>query len=215
MKKGVLTLIAALVLIIGCSDESGLVNPLNNEAEYQELSKRSRRTSSPSTTTTTSSTTENNSEGISNPDWIVIPDEGMEISTSKWVNGADETLLDLNTSVQGGLFGNIQVNATLRFKRGAFEGSRYITMSINSKYGNATFSPSGTFDVPAIYNATIMGLDLTGINPDDIKFVYMGEDGLYYPIDVQSIYVEPQSGKLQVINAELSHFSRYGWVRTK
>ena len=155
------------------------------------------------------------SEGIANPNWITLPEEGLEISTSKWVNGADETLLDLNTSVQGGLFGNVQVNATLRFKRGSFDGSRYITMSINSKYGNASFSPSGTFDIPAIYNATIMGLDLSGINPEDIQFVYMAEDGLYYPIDVQNIFVEPQSGKLQVIEAKLPHFSRYGWVRTK
>lgn len=60
-------------------------------------------------------------------------------------------------------------------------------MAISSEFGTATFSPSGSFDIPAIYNATIMGLDLSGIDPSDISFVYMAKDGKYYPIDVQHI----------------------------
>lgn len=148
------------------------------------------------------------------PIWITLPNI-TEVSVSKMVNGADETLLDLNTSIHGGVFKNIQINATLRFKGGAFEGSRFVTIAISSEFGTATFSSSGSFDIPAIYNATIMGLDLSGIVPSDISFVYMAKDGKYYSIDVQHILVEPQSGKLQLINAELPHFSRYGWMRKK
>lgn len=218
MKKLSGLFLLAVLLTVGCNDESGLVNPLNDqlETELNKSSSRNRRDiQTPTTDDNVISTSDNNSEAISDPDWITIPQEGLEISTSKLVKGSEETLLDLNTSVQGGLFGNIQVNATLRFLRGSFEGERYVSMSINSEYGTASFSPSGTFDIPAIYNATIMGLDLSGINPDEIQFVYMDTDGKYYPIDVQHIYVEPQSGKLQVINAQIPHFSRYGWTRTK
>ena len=40
----------------------------------------------------------------------------------------------------------------------------------------------------------------------------MAPDGKYYKAKYQSIYVEKQSGKLQIINAELPHFSRWGFI---
>ena len=191
--------------MIGCQDDNSILEP-TNELSFDNSLNKGR--------VILRSDSEISSNNTSEPNWITIPSSGLEKSTSKMVYGNDETLLDLNTSVQGGIFGCVQINATLRFKRGSFVGSRYITMSISSSYGTASFSPSGVFDKPAIYNSTIMGLDLSGINPDEVQFVYMGTDGKYYPIDVQHILVEPQSGKLQVINAEIPHFSRYGWTRT-
>lgn len=211
MRKIAILILLSILFLIGCQDDNSILEPTNEISNSLNKRRVKLDDDKSSSENTDSDVTNNTAE----PNWITVPSSGLEISTSKWVNGTDETLLDLNTSVQGGIFGSIQINATLRFTRGSFVGSRFVTMSINSAYGTASFSPSGVFDKPAIYNSTIMGLDLSGINPDEIQFVYMGTDGKYYPIDVQHILVEPQSGKLQVINAEIPHFSRYGWTRTK
>jgi hypothetical protein len=85
-------------------------------------------------------------------------------------------------------------------------------MTVNDQFGTATFSPSGAFSKPVIYNLTIVGLNLRGINPANVKFVYMAPDGNYYVPQYDRLYVEIQSGKLQIENARLPHFSRYGFV---
>jgi hypothetical protein len=86
-------------------------------------------------------------------------------------------------------------------------------MSIDDEFGTATFSPSGTFSKPVIYNLTIMGLDLSNVNPSKVKFVYFSADGKYYQPKYKHLFVEKQSGKLQINDAELPHFSRFGFTR--
>ncbi len=83
---------------------------------------------------------------------------------------------------------------------------------INDQFGTASFSPSGTWAKPVIYNLTIMGVDLSNVDPSNVSFVYMAPDGKYYKAKYQSIYVEKQSGKLQIIDAQLPHFSRWGFI---
>jgi hypothetical protein len=151
------------------------------------------------------------------PDWIVLParsDLSVEgdVSVSKMVKGNEETLLEINTGYQSGNRW-IQITANARFQRNSFSGQRYITMSINDEFGTATFSPSGTFSKPVIYNLTIMGLDLSGVNPSKVKFVYFASNGNYYQPKYKYLYVEKQSGKLQINDAELPHFSRFGFTR--
>jgi hypothetical protein len=85
-------------------------------------------------------------------------------------------------------------------------------MTVNDEFGTATFSPSGTFLKPVIYNLTIVGVDLSNVNPATVSFVYMAPDGKYYKPNYQNIVVDKQCGRLQIINAELTHFSRYGFV---
>jgi hypothetical protein len=152
------------------------------------------------------------------PDWIVLPAktnlsaEGS-VSVSKLIKGNEETLLEINTGYQVGWNKWIQITANARFQRNSFSGQRYITMTINDECGTATFSPSGTFDKPVIYNLTIMGLDLSRVNTRNVKFVYFAPDGRYYQPKYRYLYVEKQSGKLQINDAELPHFSRFGFTR--
>jgi hypothetical protein len=152
------------------------------------------------------------------PNWIVLPPAShpslaKTTSVSRWINGSDESLIEINTGYAGGPFGWISITANARFQRNSFVGQRYVTMSVNDQYGSADFSPSGTWLRPVIYNLTIMGLDLSTVDPSKVKFVYMAPNGQYYAAVCQQIFVERQSGKLQVINAQLPHFSRYGFGR--
>jgi hypothetical protein len=180
------------LFVIGCTEESSILSPVS---------------------------TVNNIEAISNePNWIVLPpSENMslkkDITVGKMLYGNQESLLEINGGYPASTpFGYIQITANARFQRNSFTGSRYITMSINDQFGTATFTPSGTFSKPVIYNLTIMGVDLSNVDPAKVSFVYMASNGQYYKPAYDAIYVEKQSGKLQIINAKLPHFSRYGFV---
>lgn len=150
---------------------------------------------------------------VSEPNWIVGRSNSLQkdATVSNWIYGDQESLLEINTGYASGT-GWISITANARFQRYSFVSSRYITMAVNDQCGTSTFTPSGTFLKPVIYNLTIMGVDLSNVDPAKVRFVYMAEDGNYYEPKYDMLYVEKQSGKLQVINAQLPHFSRYGFV---
>ena len=177
------------LFVIGCTQESNILSPVSAD----------------------NNTKVNSSE----PNWIVSSDNislKKDASVSKMVYGNTETLLEINTGWAGGPHSWISITANARFQKDAFAGSRYITMTVNDQFGAATFSPSGTFLKPVIYNLTIVGLDLSDVNPADVRFVYMAPDGSYYTPQYDQLYVDKQAGKLQIVNARLPHFSRYGFV---
>ena len=88
-----------------------------------------------------------------------------------------------------------------------------MTIKIDEDDATTEFGPEGDFDKPVIFNLTYMGLDLSKIDPEEIDFVYIDDSGNITPIDYQGLQIEAQSGKLEVINAYLPHFSRYGFVK--
>ncbi len=191
MLKYLSMLMVLALFVIGCTDESNMVSPVNNSI--------------------------NTDEQVSNPNWITLPSSDdlalkKDISVGKTIYGDQESLLEINTGYAGGPFGWISITANARFQRYSFTGSRYVSMSVNDQFGTASFSPSGTWAKPVIYNLTIMGVDLSNVDPSNVSFVYMSPDGKYYKAKYQSIYVEKQSGKLQIINAQLPHFSRWGFI---
>lgn len=182
MKKYIYFLALLLIFVLGCSEHSSIVAPTQN--------------------------------ADNEPNWIAgssLNSLKKDVTTSKTIYGDQESLLEINTNYAGGI-GWISITANARFQKYSFVGSKYVTMTINDQLGTATFSPSGEFSKPVIYNLTIVGLDLRGINPANVRFVYMADDGNYYVPQYDRLYVEIQSGKLQIENARLPHFSRYGFV---
>jgi len=191
MYKYLAILVILALFVIGCTDESNMIAPVDN--------------------------TVINNEVISSPNWIsLLPAEYQalkkDITVGKIIEGDEESLLEINTGYAGGPFGWISITASTRFQRYSFTGERYVTMSINDDFGAATFTPSRVWDKPVIYNLTIQGIDLSNVDPSTVTFVYMSTDGNYYRAKYQSISVDKQSGKLQIINAELPHFSRWGFI---
>jgi hypothetical protein len=162
------------------------------------------------------------SNSSSEPNWISLPSidpgPGMSVSSvptfqaSAYIDGATGGEIRIDEEYKGGPFGEVKVKAKIEFKKGAFSGIKYITMYLNSESGNATFLPHTTFNIDAIYNADIRGIDLNGITKQNVKFVYQAEDGTYEYIDNTNLDVDVNNGKLKVDNARLPHFSRYGFV---
>ena len=62
------------------------------------------------------------------------------------------------------------------------------------------------------YTYKIYGLDLTGVNPNTLDFVYIDAIGNMYAVDYEYVEMDLNTGMLKVKNAILPHFSRYGFV---
>ena len=138
---------------------------------------------------------------------------GMTFEVTKFVDGRRGETLKIDTDYEDGPFGKVEIKAELKFPKDCFIGTKNITMQINSSFGTATFSPHATFEKCAVYNAEFKGLDLSGIAPGSIDFVYKSEKGKYEKIEESKIEVDLKEGKLKVKDAKLPHFSRYGFIR--
>ena len=63
------------------------------------------------------------------------------------------------------------------------------------------------------YTLTYKGIDLTGVDPETVKFCYIASDGSIVEAENSGIEVHIEDGKIKVKKALIPHFSRYGWVR--
>lgn len=94
----------------------------------------------------------------------------------------------------------------------SFSSNRDITMQVSDIAG-VDFYPSMTFNQPVILNFTITGVDLTGIDPENVGFYYVDTNGNLTPTVNDGVSVDLNSGTLKVVNAKLPHFSRWAYAR--
>ena len=75
------------------------------------------------------------------------------------------------------------------------------------------FFPSPTtFNVPLLLDLTYEGVNLNGIDEEDIDFYYIDGNSVdFIQINKGSKECDSQLGKLSVVNAVVGHFSRFGW----
>jgi hypothetical protein len=72
------------------------------------------------------------------------------------------------------------------------------------------FGPHGTrFSLPALLTIECKNFDLSGINPGDLKFYYVNENGQWQEHPAHEIFVDVQWGTIRVVDAQIPHFSRY------
>ena len=199
MKKTILTLsVLGLLFLIGCQ-ENNITQP------YSENS--------------------NNSNGTllksGEPCWITLPLSERALrsagntlySASKNITGRSGGELSIKTEYPSGPFGKIKIESKIKFPKNAFEGEKLVTMSVQQSFGSTTFLPHSNFNFPADYDLKYEGLDLTGLTPSKLDFVYMNEDGTYEQVVYDEISMDVSKGKIEIKNAQLPHFSRYGFVR--
>ena len=100
----------------------------------------------------------------------------------------------------------------LRIPRKAFSGTEVISVSNDRELAVLDFGPEMNFDKNLRLSAIYTNLDLSGVNPSDVDFGYMGENG-FEPVKYSRLVVNVNAGILAVYGAKLNHFSRYGWIR--
>lgn len=108
--------------------------------------------------------------------------------------------------------GNVTIVSQLVFPANSFSGGKTITQTFDTETASLEFGPAMVFNVPVKYTLTVSGLDLTGINPETLDFVYVAQDGSITGVIYDSIIMDVTTGTLKVTNAQLNHFSRYGFV---
>ena len=133
------------------------------------------------------------------------------ISISKTINGSNGGQIDIVGSFDDG---QIQVNGTLTVPAGAYTGDQTITVLMEGTYAVLDFGPSPfTFDIPLNFTMEITGLKIKG-STKNIQFVYISSDGSVSPVEMNGTTVAAPNGKsLSVYDAQLPHFSRYGWAK--
>ena len=129
----------------------------------------------------------------------------------------------------GDLFDWTEVYAKIKFKRDTFTKDSFyededyvfsddgksvlITLEVDDETCSVTFTPHLMFDKPAILNLEFRGVNLTGVNPEDIEFVYIpeGSEDAFIP-KYKSLECNIEEGWIEVFKAELPHFSRFGLI---
>jgi hypothetical protein len=153
-----------------------------------------------------------------NANWISLPSaEGIQIensfTVSKRINGAQGGFLTMSESYSGGPFGTVTIDAELVFDQGAYPGNKYISLTNDDTGCVTTFAPSlEKFNDRVTYTVTYTGIDLSSIDPNNVRFAYLATNGDVEYAQHEGISVNVSTGTLQVINALIPHFSRYGFV---
>lgn len=165
----------------------------------------------------TTITSHEQSDQTNEPNWIVkLNSSGLGIETihtaSALIVGSKGGDVQLRKDIPGGPFGKIQIDSRLHIHAGSFSGSMTISTKIDDVNFITTFGPSYVFNRPLEYTLLLQGLDLTGVNPATVKFVYQAADGSIHQCQYSSIDVDLSRGKLKVNSAQIPHFSRYGFI---
>ena len=195
MKK-LLALFALGILLFACSENSNLVDPLDQH--------NGTLTQSPKTTL----------------NWLSTPS-----SKSGNFIGLDQAagmrMIDL--SVGGDVRANFAsadrkktISATLHVPAGALKDRRYLTLYMlidNNKLSIKFLPHPTTFNIPLKLDLQFTGIDLTGIDPKSIYFAYLDDPTTGFIITNDHIYIDRWTGTIKITGAEIPHFSEYGFVR--
>ena len=159
-------------------------------------------------------------EEPSNQEYTLIslpaPTGGLSIETiysfSMEISGDSGGTFFNYFSYAGGQYGEVWVVSSLVFPANSFSGYEDITKTYNTDFATMEYGPSMSFNEPVLCNLLYYGLDLTGINPETVRFVYIRNDGTIEDCEYETLTVNVASGLLYVTNAQINHFSRYGFV---
>jgi hypothetical protein len=184
MKKYLVIIALLSLFVIGCSEQASINSPAaSNSAE---------------------------------PNWIALPKaDGMQVNTdytvSKTIDGSKGGSLSNSVSYSG-FWGKVTITGSITFPKGAFGGKKEITMTNDNLTTVTKFGPSMDFIKDALYNLKFTGLDLSWLDVSTLKFAYLAADGsVQYAVN-DGIFVDTKTGTLEVRNARIPHFSRYGFV---
>lgn len=107
----------------------------------------------------------------------------------------------------------IKLESKLTIPREAYTGELTFDMIFDLENFALELYPSPfTFDHPVKLDLKFENIDLSNIDVNNLNFTYLdGDEKMKY----KEVKYDLEKGKLEVKGAELHHFSRYGWSRTK
>ena len=140
-----------------------------------------------------------------------------------WVDSVFTMCREIDGSVGGrmimekyyisGIGDSVFIKADLRIPAGAFNGTKLISMTVDSEYAVIHFSPEMVFEDTLRLFQTFEGLNLEEYPTGTIDYMYVNTNGSVDLIKKNGMQIVVPQGIVRVQNAKLLHFSRYGWVR--
>lgn len=209
MNKILFPLVALLFLFIGCQDNNSILSP---EAEHYEAS-------------------------TLNKGRIII-DKKLKDDDLDWKDDLnfdfkyddDEKKLSFvskNFTVDGNIGDELTISETylkngrlvsmsakLVIPQKAFKGTLTFDMIFDFDNYSVELYPSPfIFDKPVILDLTFWGVNFNELATTELDFNYL--DGEKENLNYEKININKNWGLLYIQGAQISHFSRYGWVRKK
>jgi hypothetical protein len=155
-------------------------------------------------------------ERVLNKQLINLPQRvGLGVETQTYwqeIVGANGGEFQQTYSYQDSSGSTVSQFSKLEFFPGAFTGTENISMTFNTGGAAMELCPAMQFQAAVKYTYEITGVDLTGVNPNTLEFVYIDASGNMYTVDYDDVIMDANTGMLKVVNAVLPHFSRYGFV---
>ena len=147
--------------------------------------------------------------------WITLSDNGglsiEETFTKTKKNASGDR--GWNITFDHTFSSGIRVMGDLECPENAYDGRLTFSFTLNDNETVIDFDPSPfSFDIPVEYTIIYEGLDLTGVNPEDVDFYYVSPSGELVKAEYDRLEVNIATGRLFVLDAKLPHFSRYGFV---
>ena len=204
MKKLAFLILASLFVFTGCQDDKSILEPTNDYANY-EMSKGRPILSLDSDQLKLTDDTD-----ISD---LNVDDIKYKYSESFVVDGSKGGRVSVKYSWKDGRGYPVSLTAELVIPKGAYKGSLEFDMLFDlENYAMELYPSPFTFDKPVDFSMYFYGVDLSQFAGSDIDFNYLDREG--ETVESKFIHYDLGNGTLQVWNAQLHHFSRYGWTRT-
>ena len=141
------------------------------------------------------------------------PDVKPQLEVSKVIDGNAGDIIEIDNEFQTNSGDTISIYVQLEIPRDAFDGIKEISMKLDNESGIISFYPEMVFNKYLRLFMIYTGVDLSGIDPNSVDFVFQDYDGSTEQMEYQDLKVNVEEGKLDLERAKIHHFSRYGWIR--
>jgi len=124
------------------------------------------------------------------------------------INGETGGAIEINIESPDGEFA---VVGEIVFPENSFVGTKEISISVAGNLAALDFEPSLVFQTPVSLNLLLRGVDVS--DNDNASFQYIENNGNLSSIEYSSVSSSSTEGEVVVEEAQLNHFSRYGFTR--
>ncbi|MCB9209768.1 MAG: hypothetical protein H6610_05650 [Ignavibacteriales bacterium] len=202
MKKIFNLIILSIVLVVGCNEENSILEPQNDISDGTMYKGR------PILQDKLDDGGDDFIKLLDLDDTLIKTNYSQSFTVDG--NKGDKLFIKYSWMDKNNQMVNLQAN--LIIPRNAFEGELTFDIKFDLENYFVELYPSPfTFEKPVYLNLLFSGIDLSGIDENNYSFDYV--DGEPENIKYNYMNIDIENKLLEVQEAQIPHFSRYGWVR--
>lgn len=200
--KSVFIVLLTILFLAACQQNESPVSPDLEQGSYS-LEKKGDKSSNDGTD---DEPTIDQSDPYLNAKW----------SKTLTVNGGKGGKVYIEYQWKEGPYAGKKIEADLIIPSGAYKGKKTFDMTFDIEALSVELSPAGAFDIPVLLTLKFKGLDKNVIKrfKNNPRFTYIDSQGnVMEDVQYRQLDVDDAENQIKVFDAELLHFSRYGFVK--